>query len=746
MTKSLRFVCLFLPLAIVAPQQAAGGVEGVVLDPSGRRIRGAEVSCAGSRAETGLDGAFRFPNIGSCELRISAAGFESAAANATAGAPVQVTMQVEGVFERIVVTAARGEARLEESGVAASAFAAPDLATRGLLFVADYLRELPGTHVTRSGRLGSVTSVFTRGAPGNATLFLVDGMPVNDPGGSINLGNWSAEGFQRVEAVRAPQSLLFGAEAAAGVVQMFTAKGDPELRIPRGELSYERGSFQTDRWSASLRGGAAGRLDYAFGAAQLHTLNEFANDYFRHTGGSANVGYRLLAGTALRGTFRSFDTALGVPGQVRYGLFDSDARETNRDTLATLRLDDARSSRFIQSAFFGYHRSRDVYTDLKMDGPYQVALLVRDVASPVRRTYREAVLDPRAIPATLPPGTRLIRTSVTLYPSDEPFLTLNSRARLEYQGTAAHSGGWLMFGYNFERQNGEISARDVGRNKNGVFLLEQYSIGRRVFLSGGLRVENSSEFGSKVAPRGAASIRLLGERGAHSSSVFRVSVGRGITEPSLLQNFARDAWFQGNPNLKPERTTSFEAGLVQEWLRRRVRTEVSAFWNNFRDLIVFVSLPPPVWGSWDNVDRSWAKGMEFSARTRLWKYVTLDGNYTRLYTRIVNSNTPGSPTMGIGQELMRRPRNSGSLSLSAAPRRWWFVAGASLVGERQDTDFLGVTRNAAYQSVYASAGFRLNTHVTPYLRCDNLLNSRYEEALGYSSLPRSWRGGLKLAW
>jgi vitamin B12 transporter len=276
--------------------------------------------------------------------------------------------------------------------------------------------------------------------------------------------------------------------------------------------------------------------------------------------------------------------------------------------------------------------------------------------------------------------------------------------------------------------------------------MEQYSIGRRIFLTGGLRVENSSVFGSKIAPRGSASFLLFGEKSVFSSTFFRVGAGHGITEPSLIQNFSKEFYYVGNPNLKPERTNSYDAGIVQEWFGRRLRTEVSAFWSSFHDLIVFVSLPPPTWGSWDNVDSSWAKGFEFSGRARLAKNVTLNGAYTLLYTRIVNSNSPTSLTIGIGQELLRRPRNSGSLSLSITPRRWWFLAGATMTGERQDTDFLGTTRNPGYQNVFGSAGYRVNKYVTPFLRVDNLLNSRYEEVLGYSSLSRSFRGGLKFAW
>jgi len=742
--KFVRFP--WISLAAVLAMAQPSGIEGTVVDSSGLRIRGAHVSCANATGETGLDGGFRFPQTLSCELRVTAPGFEPATLQASAGAPVTVKLEVAGVTERIVVSAARTESRPEESGVAANIITRNEISAQGFPFVGDFLRQWPGVSVAQSGREGSLTSLFTRGSPSNATLVLVDGMPVNDPGGSINLANWGVDGIERIEMVRAPQSVLFGAEAAAGVVQLFTVRGDPEFRRPRGELSYERGSFQTDRWTAALRGGWGSRWDYALGAAQMHTLNEYPNDFFRHTGGSANLGYRLARSTLIRGSFHSFDAALGVPGQVRYGLLDADAAETNRDALATVRIEDARGSRFLQSAFFGYHRSKDIYTDSKMDGPYTVALLLRDSPGPVPRTYREAVLDPRSLPALLPPGTRLLKTEVTLYPSDEPYITLHSRKRFEYQGAFRHNGGTLTFGYTFERQNGEISLREVSRNKHGLFVLEQYSIGQKIFLSGGIRAEKNSVFGTKTAPRAAAGFLLLGEKGFHTSTTFRLSAGRGITEPSLIQNFAREAWFQGNPNLKPERTHSYEAGLVQEWFSRRLRTEISAFWNSFHDLIVFVSLPPPVWGSWDNIDSSWAKGVEFSGRARLARNVMVQGAYTKLYTRIVNSNTPKSPVTGIGQELLRRPGDSGSLSLSVTPRRWWFVAGASLVGERQDTDFLGTTRNPGYQNVYVSAGCRIHRSVTPFLRSDNLLNSRYEEVLGYSALSRSIRGGVKLAW
>ena len=739
-----RLVLFFLSASILPAQPV--GIEGIVSDPSGRRMRGVRVECAGASASTGFDGAFRFPQISDCEARLTAAGFETLTTKLTAGSPARIDLKLAGVVERIVVSATRAEIPVEETGVAANVVTREELRARQFPWVADTLRDLPGMIVNQTGREGGLISMYTRGAASNATLVLLDGMPVNDPGGAINLSPWSSGNVERIEVVRAPQSVLFGAEAASGVVQIFSRRGEAENKRPHGEFSYERGSFQTDRWMANLNGGSGAKLDYSLSADQLHTVGEFANDHYRNTGGSANLGYRFSPATQLRGVLRSFDTTIGLPGQVRYGLFDRDAHETARDSSVSLRLDDARGRRYLQSVSFGYHRSRDVFTDLVMDGPYDLALLLRDVATPEKRVYRESLLDPRNLPASIPQGTRISKSVQLLYPGDAPYVSEVSRSRFDYQGTLAHQGGAFVFGYNFERQAGDISALNVDRHKNGFFAMEQYSIGRRIFLSGGLRAENSSVFGTKIAPRGSASFLLFGEKGPHSSTFFRLSAGRGITEPSLLQNFAKEAYYTGNPNLRLEKTNSYEAGLVQEWFGRRLRTEAAAFWSSFHDLIAFVSLPPPMWGSWDNIGASWAKGVEFSSRLRVAKFVTLNGAYTLLYTRITDSTQPQSLTNGIGQELTRRPKHTGSVSISVAPRRWSFVAGARLMGEMQDTDFLGVTRNPGYQNVYAGGSFRVNQHVTPFLRADNLLNSRYEEALGYSSLSRALRGGLRLEW
>jgi vitamin B12 transporter len=185
-------------------------------------------------------------------------------------------------------------------------------------------------------------------------------------------------------------------------------------------------------------------------------------------------------------------------------------------------------------------------------------------------------------------------------------------------------------------------------------------------------------------------------------------------------------------------------GLVQEIFGRRLRAEVTYFRNTFQDLIVFDGSVFP--SSWSNIDRSWARGVETSFTLRPARYIQVHGNYTRLHTRITRTNS-FSAYSGVGQELPRRPRDSGSAWISIAPRRWNVMLGGRAMGERQDADWIyGVTRNPGFGTMFANASFRLTRNVTPYVRFDNLLNERYQEVLGFTALTRSAIGGVRIAW
>ena len=90
---------------------------------------------------------------------------------------------------------------------------------------------------------------------------------------------------------------------------------------------------------------------------------------------------------------------------------------------------------------------------------------------------------------------------------------------------------------------------------------DQYSLTSRISVTAGARLQQSNTFGTEFTPRAAITFRLP------TNTYFRVSAARGIKEPELIDNFANTSFYVGNPNLKPETTDSFEAGLFSRVVR-----------------------------------------------------------------------------------------------------------------------------------------------------------------------------------
>ena len=126
-------------------------------------------------------------------------------------------------------------------------------------------------------------------------------------------------------------------------------------------------------------------------------------------------------------------------------------------------------------------------------------------------------------------------------------------------------------------------------------------------------------------------------------------------------------------------------------------------------------------------------------------FLSLHAAYTHLDTRVVND----ADTSQIGLPLVRRPANSGSVSIALAPKRWTFAAGARFVGERQEQDFVfyAVTRNPSYTFVFVDGSWKATRHLTPFLRVNNLLNAELSGSAGIPGSVAKWRPwGLRITW
>src|SRR5438093_6280257 len=190
--------------------------------------------------------------------------------------------------EPVVVSATRFDIPLDRSPASVSVISSQDIDNKQIERASDALREVPGLAVVQTGTPGQLTSVFMRGLPSQDMQVLLDGIPINQGlAGQFDFANLTTDNVDRIEVVRGPQSTLYGPRALAGVIQIFTKRGEGQPGI---SLSAEGGSYDTFReWSHSdgksairtdSSGGEIGTFDYSVGASRLDTDNARPNNNY----------------------------------------------------------------------------------------------------------------------------------------------------------------------------------------------------------------------------------------------------------------------------------------------------------------------------------------------------------------------------------------------------------------------------------------------------------------------------------
>jgi len=151
----------------------------------------------------------------------------------TSTARAQAAASDTATLTPVVVTATRLPSAVGAATLSTTVISGDDLRARGVTTVLEALRETPSVAVVQGGSFGQQTSVFMRGGQSNYTQVLIDGVVVNDPGGAIDFANLTTDNIDRIEIVRGPASVLYGANAVTGVIQIFTrrGRGAPQVRI-----------------------------------------------------------------------------------------------------------------------------------------------------------------------------------------------------------------------------------------------------------------------------------------------------------------------------------------------------------------------------------------------------------------------------------------------------------------------------------------------------------------------------------
>jgi vitamin B12 transporter len=731
----VRFSLLFaIASTSTGSARAADGiVSGTVTDQSGqplprvfvRILDSSDHEVGATFADEG--GRFRAQAPERCSIDASLTGFEPARVDCNGAAPLRVVLTVTPIQETVVVSATRTEAPAAQVGASVTTFTAADLERRNLPLAVDVLRFAPGAIAVRSGGAGTITALFVRGGESNYNKVLLDGIPLNEPGGAFNFSNLSTENLDRIEFVRGAHSALFGSDAVASVVQLVTRRPDRNNPRPHVAATLEGGTYGTVRGAGSVSG-ASGPLDYTIGAARFSTDNREPNNAFGNTSLSAQVGVALPHDAMLRAVGRGELERVGTPGQTAFGRPDLDAFFARHDGVGGVSYDQSLTARVRQRAAYSFAASNQQSTNLVLDPPYQPRFEDRVGVA----TFSDFPYDSRS----------KFRRHHASYQVD--WRLFDGGAHGEHLLTAL--ADWD--GERATLENRLASTVTKPSRNNGGVAVQHQAFWPRTFVTVGGRIERNASFGTAAVPRGSIVFVARQAGGAFGETRVRASGGRGIKEPSMLESFSLSPFARGNPDLNPERSRSFEAALEQRFARDRARAEIVWFDNRFIDKVSTRTTNPATFeAQYFNLGLSRARGAELVLDAAPVRPLRVRGGYTFVASRVLESTAPGNVLLQVGNWLFRRPRHSGFAEVTWQRERVTLDLRGLFVGRSVDSDFSALQppmlENPGYTTWDARATYRLTPHLAALFAVDNIGDADYMEVLGYRALRRAARVGLR---
>ncbi|MCA3363383.1 MAG: TonB-dependent receptor [Roseomonas sp.] len=624
-----------------------------------------------------------------------------------------------------IVTATRIPTPQERLPAATTVIDRQIIEERGYMTLADALVSVPGFNIVPSGGMGQVTSGFMRGTNSNHVLVLRDGVPMNDashPSGAFNFGNTLLGDIERIEVVRGPVSAVYGTSAIGGVINLITRRAPADRQAqPYGELAG--GTNYTARGVAGVAG-TIGNTDYGVTGQSLSTRgsNAVAPRFYNNQG--ERDGFRSAVITARGGVNLGETAPANVLGMTRVdGLV---TMRENRFGLDNIPNDDPNYSGDDRN-WMGFLRS---VTEL-FGGDWTTGLTLS--ATEDRRRYtnwRDSLSS---------------STADDLYRGRRERLAWDNTVRLADFGILTANN--LVFGAGSENESAFTKSvlgsfrRDVDRSQQNAFAYigTQHRLWDRLDITTALRQDAPDGFD------GATTWRLGGVLSLPEiASRLIASGGTAYRAPSIFERYGISNFgFRGNPNLRPEHSTAWEAGIETD-IATGFTVSALYFESRIRDLIQDTSDSKTN----RNIDRAHIQGGEFGLTWRASDSFSTRAAWTVQETRNEEN----------GAALERRPRNTASLSPRIAPRVDWVdVPNARLIiapefiymGDHRD--YLNRDNGSGAGLGQSDGGFVFNMtaslaitqQITAFIEARNLGNRRYEPANGFVIPGRSAILGMR---
>jgi len=612
-----------------------------------------------------------------------------------------VAEAAQGDPQEVIVVATRMAVSPDSIGNTVTVLNEAAIKESQAIVVSDLLASTPGITFARNGGPGTLTTVRIRGAEADQTLVLIDGVQMNDPsaaGGGFDFGNLMMGDISRIEILRGAQSTLYGSQAIGGVLNIVTR--EPEGRLA-GSLQGELGSYQSGMFKGSV-GGKFDRLSFRVGGGYYNTsgVSTFAGgqekDPFRNSTLTARVGYDFTPDVAL--DLRAYY----ADGKSNYDGFP------------------APTFTFADEGDYGVTRQFVSYNGVRF-GLFGNRLQNR-IAYQVTNTDRGLFLN-----------NGLSVTQTGDYSGQNH--------RVEYQGTLEIADGYrAVFGLQHETAEmttkSEAIAADVGQDS--IYAQLQAEVIKGLTFTAGGRHDDHDTFGTHQTGQFAVAWAL------DSGTVLRASVGQGFKAPTLYQLFSP----YRNSTLNPEESDSWDAGIEQRFMDRRVVLSGTYFSRHTRNQIDFLSCTVPLnalctaaghssFGYYQNTGRAEASGVELQATLNPVEPLQVQLNYTNMQAE---NRTPGSSA--FGKRLPRRPDTSANLSITYD----WPIELKTTVAARYAGDSFDNASNTrrleSYTLVDLRVAYTLREGMELFGRVENAFDEKYETIYQYGTLGRAGFLGL----
>ncbi|PTX92381.1 TonB-dependent receptor [Opitutus sp. ER46] len=570
-------------------------------------------------------------------------------------------------LDRYVLSASRTPQDARYTPSAVTVVSMVDLRTAQVTSLATALSMQPGVVVAMTGAPGGQASVLMRGANSDQTLFLVDGVRMNDRSAAyLNfLGGADIEGIDRLEVLRGPQSTLYGSSAMGGVIRIDTERGSGAAH---GSLAATAGSFGTFGGTAAVKGAADG-LRYSASFGRFVTDNDLANNDLRRWTGATRLEYVASPVLLVGGTFRAVSIDREEPGS---RVFPSIGTTQSGNTLGTVFAEAHVADEFTSRLTLALHRRQYTWRSGSYYAPQS-----------------------------------------------------NRREIVDWQNTwSPIQPVEIVAGVNAENSRFIVEGRSDEDRLSAGYVSATVRPTSSVTVTGGVRYDDFKSVGG--ATTGRVGLAWLPRAGTKLHATY----GTGFNAPGTSDRYGVPSWGQiANPNLVPEKSRGWDAGIEQEL--GPVTVDVTFFHNRFRNLFEWEYVNYVTWeGMTVNRARATTQGVEVATQVRLCKAAKLRANYTYLDAQDDSS----------GARLTRRPRHTADAELQVRVSQPCTVgAGLHAVGDNIN----GTMPFAGYTTARAFVSYAVRENLLLKLRVENALDREFEEVYGYPALPRAAYGTVE---